>query len=230
MKKFLSVFFLAFIIGSFLVAMAEASETYSIVIDTSDEAVISASYGEKNTQYVKRSSSSVKWYNHTKKNHVSFKSKISNWDNYAYVDFMMYSEKATGAQFIFQVICADNTGYMYRFLNIDWVGWKHFKIPLKEFKGSGSNPSFKNITSVNLYAEGWDMIPNTESVLYIENVYLAGEYEFLNSTASQTVIVDMNMQTNNRMDTDVAKTASKRDDCQSCHAKPMFFARSLSLR
>ncbi|MBQ4110185.1 MAG: polysaccharide lyase 8 family protein [Clostridia bacterium] len=209
MKKFWIAFFLALLIGSFCVAMAEASETYSIVIDTADEAVISASYGEKNTQYVKRSSSSVKWHNHTKNNHVSFKSKISNWDNYAYLDFMMYSEKATGAQFIFQAICADGAGYMYRFFDINWAGWKHFKIPLEEFKGSGSNPSFKNITSVNLYAEGWNMVPSAESVLYVENIYLAGEYEFLNSKASQTVAVDMNMQSNSRMVTDVSKKASK---------------------
>ncbi len=87
----------------------------------------------------------------------------------------MYSEKKTDASIAVYLENTQNGSkpwrYQYGHFKADFKGWKKISIDLADM-----NPvrfgSMKGINRIGFSAYGWDCVPNTETVLYIDDIYL----------------------------------------------------------
>ena len=87
----------------------------------------------------------------------------------------MYSEKKTDASIADYLENTQNGSkpwrYQYSHFKADFKGWKKISIDLADM-----NPvrfgSMKGINRIGFSAYGWDCVPNTETVLYIDDIYL----------------------------------------------------------
>ncbi len=118
---------------------------------------------------------------------------LMDWSEYTILDFEIYSEKATNADFMVLVMCPPSAlgpSYFYKKLTISWTGWKHFQFNLEELDVSRS-PSLENVTSVRFcFGVGWNLVANPESDLYISSLKIIkkDEFNFVNNFYSKDKI------------------------------------------
>ncbi|MDY3304926.1 MAG: hypothetical protein SOW78_11765, partial [Clostridia bacterium] len=118
---------------------------------------------------------------------------LMDWSEYNILDFEIYSEKATNADFMVLVMCPPSAlgpSYFYKKLTISWTGWKHFQFNLEELDVSRS-PSLENVTSVRFcFGVGWNLVANPESDLYISSLKIIkkDEFNFVNNFYSKDKI------------------------------------------
>lgn len=122
----------------------------------------------------------AKWDKHTK-NRADGKtltfpiSENLNWTQYQSINFWVYSEKKTDASIAVYLENTQNGSkpwrYQYSHFKADFKGWKKISIDLADM-----NPvrfgSMKGIDRIGFSAYGWDCVPNAETVLYIDDIYL----------------------------------------------------------
>ncbi|MCQ2431408.1 MAG: polysaccharide lyase 8 family protein [Clostridia bacterium] len=118
---------------------------------------------------------SGRWEHQEKKTVVSVRKPPKDVTGYTDVCLWVYSEKATGSQMQFCIVCqpaetAGKTAYRRSPIVVDWEGWKLIDLPLGEFV-DGYNADFTKVSAININATGWDMTPDPETVLYFDSIY-----------------------------------------------------------
>lgn len=160
---------------------AAAAQNAVYVVRMNDKAMIEKD-GVAAASSLRRKTSlyTAKWDKHTK-NQAEGKtltfpvSENLDWTQYQSVNFWVYSEKKTDASI---AVYLENTKtgskpwrYEYSHFKADFKGWKRVSIDLADM-----NPvrfgSMKDIDRIGFSAYGWDCVPNAETVLYIDDIYL----------------------------------------------------------
>lgn len=128
------------------------------------------------------SSSSAKWARQDSKTSVVMNSVPGDITDYSFVCLWIYSEKATSSQMQLCINCqpADGgkTAYKRHAITVNWTGWKLLVLNLGDFS-DGYGADLSKVSSFALNASGWSMVPNPETVLYIDSIYLSSNsYKF----------------------------------------------------
>lgn len=160
---------------------AAAAQNAVYVVRMNDKAMIEKD-GVATASSLRRKTSlyTAKWDKHTK-NRADGKtltfpiSENLNWIQYQSINFWVYSEKKTDASIAVYLENTQNGSkpwrYQYSHFKADFKGWKKISIDLADM-----NPvrfgSMKGIDRIGFSAYGWDCVPNAETVLYIDDIYL----------------------------------------------------------
>lgn len=105
----------------------------------------------------------------------------TDMSNYDSIYLNIYSKYKTQSEFIIIINCQErNPDYVTSFvkycyasykIRINFVGWKQFKIRLNAFS-TMYEPDFSRVSSIQLGAEGWEMVPNNKTILYFDKILI----------------------------------------------------------
>lgn len=117
---------------------------------------------------------SIGWTDMSSVPELYLSSPVSDWTDYEYMEFWIYSEAATGDSIIVLAESergADNSWNYYNgVFTVDWSGWKKVVMP-RSSMGANRNPDWKKIRQVRFCSAGWGINPNgAASKLYIADV------------------------------------------------------------
>jgi hypothetical protein len=167
------------------IAVAILSIVSSTVYGVSERVFISDcedtsfwSAGTLNSEYVKQGKYSIKWV-HGDSNAISISDFQHDWSDYNQLSFWLYSELATGSQFML-ILSSENEkteGMDYYSLRIklDFTGWRRYAVPLPEI-GATRNPlGWHDIKSLMFTASGWGNTPHPEAVVYVDDIVVSKE-------------------------------------------------------
>ena len=101
---------------------------------------------------------------------------FEDWTGYDYLEMDIASEVANNDMFIImaQSESPDTEGpdYWDCFVTVDWVGWRHFRIPLKRMHEMRLPLGWHMITGLNMFTDGWGMPEYPDTVLYFDDIKL----------------------------------------------------------
>lgn len=114
-----------------------------------------------------------------------------NYDltQYNGIHMWMYSVKKTNSKIAFYVQKSGG-GYFLYTMPISWEGWKELSISFDDFTVNGSYKSDKwdDVTSIDIYAHGWSIIPNPKTVLYINSVYFSSPEKSISDNSDDETV------------------------------------------
>ncbi|KAH3756650.1 alginate lyase family protein [Pelomyxa schiedti] len=101
---------------------------------------------------------------------------IQDWSNMAYFNFWLHSAVANGAILTLTMTSENSTSegwdYYYKFVTIDFVGWKLFNYSRSEFGISRKPLGWHYITDITFNAGGWGHTILNSTVLHIDQLQL----------------------------------------------------------
>ena len=144
---------------------------------------------QKNEIYKNSSSYSYEWSNHTKKTSIDLKNYLpqSNSEGYRdmtkyeYIYLNIFSKRNTGSKIVLLLYCQERTpdsvsamkvAYKSYIININFVGWKEIKVPLRIMSNS-YGADLTKVSGFSFSATGWNCIPKEETEIYIDKIYFS---------------------------------------------------------
>ncbi|MBD1381017.1 heparinase II/III domain-containing protein [Metabacillus arenae] len=137
------------------------------------------------TTHVKEGAKSGKWSELDKKTVVQSRTIPKDWSHHDYLEFWLYSEKATGTD-IYTILGSDNpetTNYDYYLasINVDWSGWKQVKLYKDDFSPSYQPLGFDQIDLLKFHSKWFATAnPDPETVVYFDAMKLVKEPLYIN--------------------------------------------------
>ncbi len=132
------------------------------------------------------------YWNHASNVHdiaIPVKNTPRDWTQYTMLNLWIYSPKAvtTKSNFMLIVYCdPEEVGalsYLSYTFDVDWEGWKQFKLPISELAITrNANP--QKVTDVHFVNTGWSMTPNPECEVYIGEIVLEADAELPGNATS----------------------------------------------
>ena len=119
---------------------------------------------------------SIRWA-HGDSNTLEYRDCPSDWTGEQNVlDFWLHSEKATDSRFIIYIGSENpelpGMDYYSASIRLNFTGWRHYQLPLKELSVSRTPLGFDKITSFRMHASGWNNTPHPEAVVRVGDIRL----------------------------------------------------------
>ncbi len=117
------------------------------------------------------------WSDHPKNTRALFRGIPTDWTGYDALEFWLHSEVANGAEFML-IISSENPAtegidYWSEKLVVDWTGWRHLRIPLRQFgNGSRSPRGWDQVDYFYFTSSGWNCTPLPDTVIRFDDIVL----------------------------------------------------------
>lgn len=148
------------------------------VVDMNKPGMIIQSGAEPSQARTKNATYAAHWKEHHKTRALNFSPTITDWTDYHQIEFWIYSEKAVNSQFMVIVRTDGGSAGRYAYyqstINIDWTGWKQFVYRFDDIVNfaPSRNPNLGAVENIAFTTQGWSLVANEESDLYIDSVIL----------------------------------------------------------
>lgn len=125
----------------------------------------------------------IRWDRHHFYPTLSAELPATDWTGANLLRLWLYSEQATN-ETVMLTVYSDNPntlwkdGYTFPIL-IDFAGEKELAIPLEDFYRLNEPTGFSNVTGIYFAAKMFDQIPNPETVLYIDNIRIEYDEDYM---------------------------------------------------
>lgn len=101
---------------------------------------------------------------------------VEDWTDYDFLEMDIASEVANDDEFLVMVRSAnpDTESYDYWSFRVpvDWVGWKHFKVPFRRLTAMREPLGWDMISGLGFFRNGWGLPNKPDTVLYLDNIRL----------------------------------------------------------
>ena len=123
-------------------------------------------------------------------NYMRSTSLPSDWSMYDTLKFSMYSASSNGARFVI-VATSEHTnggGDYYRYkIDVDWVGWKEFQIPLSSFTTVRNPVGWLKIDRLTFCNKGFGAIIKPDTELYLDGLSLEDSTEEIQLDEAESI-------------------------------------------
>ncbi|NMA46056.1 MAG: hypothetical protein GX945_05800, partial [Lentisphaerae bacterium] len=119
---------------------------------------------------------SIRWA-HGESTSLEHRGCPSDWTGeHNALDFWLHSEKATNSRFLIYIGSENpetaGIDYYSTTIRLDFTGWRHYQLSLKDLNRSRSPLGFDKITSFRMNATGWNNTPHAEAVVRVGDIRL----------------------------------------------------------
>jgi hypothetical protein len=150
----------------------------SVISDFEEDDLDRWSGLSRDTEHVMQGEAAGRWGRLTRFRPISVGLEM-DWSPYQYLEFDCYSEAPTGDRFILCLLSMDeprdrNLDYWAYIFDVDWDGWRHFKLPFRRLCAMRHPVGWDRITGIHLYPDGWGMQtnPSPDTVLVFDDMRL----------------------------------------------------------
>lgn len=144
------------------------------LVDMNNQTTITNAGAAASNQITKSAANSAYWGNQTKNTKISFDDVPRDFSRYIQLEMWIYSAKATNSDFIILLNCdqAESSGASYYYImnRVDWQGWKSLTVSISSLNVSRS-AKLTQVNNISFCSNGWDMVPNAETELYIDSIF-----------------------------------------------------------
>ncbi len=129
------------------------------------------------SEHVKSGKFAGKWSDHPRYPTIHTREVPNDWRGAKSLVFWAWSEEATGEK-ITVAIRSDNPktlwqDYFFHTFTVDWIGWRHFVIPLDRFVPYESPAGWHAVSGVYFFTKNFNRQPNPYTVLHLDSMELS---------------------------------------------------------